>query len=96
MASFRRTLLIWPIGVGELLQKVYTFFGGGGAYLILLHCFGPLRTDDGSYTPYKPSALLTARILGTYEACISLLHQGTVSRIFKAFSYWLGRPRYSR
>ena len=84
-------------GWWAIAKSVFFFFwGGGGAYLILLHCFGPLRTDDGSYTPYKPSALLTARILGTYEACISLLHQGTVSRIFKACSYWLGRPRYSR
>ena len=45
---------------------------------ILHHCYGPLRAVDGSYAPYKPSALLTVYILSTYEACISLLHQGTV------------------
>ena len=47
--------------------------------LILPHCYGPLRAVDGSCAPqYKPSALLTVRILSTYEACISLLHQSTV------------------
>ena len=30
VASFRRTLLICPIGVGELSQKVFSFWGGGG------------------------------------------------------------------
>ena len=46
---------------------------------ILPHCYGPLRAVDGSCAPqYKPSALLTVRILSTYEAYISLLHQSTV------------------
>ena len=33
---------------------------------------------EGSYAPYKPSALLTVRILSTYGACISLIPQGAV------------------
>ena len=37
-----------------------------------------LRAVDGSYAPYKPSELLTVRILSTCRACISLWHQGTV------------------
>ena len=37
-----------------------------------------LRAVDGSYGPYKPSELLTVRILSTYGACISRLHQGIV------------------
>ena len=58
-------------GRWTIAKSVFSFVGvGEGEYLILLHCFGPLRTGDGSYAPYKPSALLTARILGTYEACI--------------------------
>ena len=36
-----------------------------------------LRAVDGSYAPYKPSELLTVRILSTYGACISLWQQGT-------------------
>ena len=31
-----------------------------------------LRAVDGSYAPYKPSELLTVRILSTRRACISL------------------------
>lgn len=46
---------------------------------ILPVCYGPLRAVDGSCAPqYKPSALLSVRILHTYGACISLLYQGTV------------------
>ena len=39
-----------------------------------------LRAVNGSYAPYKPSELLTVRILSTCRAlaCISLWHQGTV------------------
>ena len=37
-----------------------------------------VRAVDGSYAPYKPSALLTVRILSTYGTYVSLLHQGTV------------------
>ena len=37
-----------------------------------------LRAVDGSYAPYKPSELLTVRILSIYGACISLWPQGTV------------------
>ena len=37
-----------------------------------------LRTIDGLYGLYKLSALLTVCILSTYEASISLLHQGSV------------------
>ena len=35
------------------------------SYPILPHSYGPLRAVDGSYAPYKPSALLTIRILST-------------------------------
>ena len=37
-----------------------------------------VRAVEGSYAPYKPSALLTTRILSTYGAYVSLLHRGTV------------------
>ena len=40
---------------------------------ILSHCYGPWRAVDGSYAPYKPSVLLTVRILRIYGACISLM-----------------------
>lgn len=45
---------------------------------ILPHSYGPLRAIDGSYGLYKLSALPTVCILSTYEASISLLHQGSV------------------
>ena len=45
---------------------------------ILPHCYGPLRAVDGPYDLHKPSLLLTVRMLSTYGACISLLHEGTM------------------
>ena len=45
---------------------------------ILPHCYGPLRTVNGPYVLHKPSLLLTVRMLSTYGACISLLHEGTM------------------
>ena len=45
---------------------------------ILPHCYGPLRAVNGPYVLHKPSLLLTVRMLSTYGACISLLHEGTM------------------
>ena len=45
---------------------------------ILPHCYGPLTAVDGPYVLHKPSLLLTIRMLSTYGACISLLHEGTM------------------
>ena len=42
---------------------------------ILPHCYGPLRVVNGPYVLHKPSLLLTVRMLSTYGACISLLHE---------------------
>ena len=45
---------------------------------ILPHCYGPLRAVNGQYVLHHPSLLLTVRMLSTYGACISLLHEGTM------------------
>ena len=45
---------------------------------ILPHCYGPLRAVKGPCVLHKPSLLLTVRMLSTYGACISLLHEGTM------------------
>ena len=45
---------------------------------ILPHCYGPLTAVNGPYVLHKPSLLLTVRMLSTYGACISLLHEGTM------------------
>ena len=45
---------------------------------ILPHCDGPLRAVNGPYVLHEPSLLLTVRMLSTYGACISLLHEGTM------------------
>ena len=42
---------------------------------ILPHCYGPLRAVNGPYVLHKPSLLLTVRMLSTYGAYISLLHE---------------------
>ena len=43
-----------------------------------------LRAVDGSYAPYKPSELLTVRILSIYGACISYGRQS--SELAEAFA----------
>ena len=45
---------------------------------ILPHCYGPLRAVNGPYVLHKPSLLLTVRMLSTYGAWISLLHECTM------------------
>ena len=45
---------------------------------ILPYCYGPLRAVNGPYVLHKPSLGLTVRMLSTYGACISLLHEGTM------------------
>ena len=37
-----------------------------------------LREVNGPYVLHKTSLLLTVRMLSTYGACISLLHEGTM------------------
>ena len=45
---------------------------------ILPHCYEPLRAVNGPYVLHTPSLLLTVRMLSTYGACISLLHEYTM------------------
>ena len=63
-------------------QAVKLTEGGIGVYqTVMSNTAALLRTVkrvNGPYVLLKPSLLLTVRMLSTYGACISLLHQGTM------------------